>query len=512
MSNVAKTTMGLMIVTLLSKVLGFGRELVLASSYGASLYSDAYLVALNIPNVIFAAIATALATTFIPIYYEANRDGIAGKGINFTNDVINLIVILGAGISILCFIFVEPLVKLFAIGFEGEILKITIKFTKILILGITFIALAEIMKAYLNANNNFSIPAVMFGIPFNLIIILSIFISKKLGPHILPIGTLIAILSRVILQYPYMKKYGYKYEVRLKVENNYIEKMFCLLIPVLIGVGANQINSMIDRTLASTLQEGSISALNYASKLNGFVLGLFIASIAAVIYPILSKLSSDDDKEKFVNTVVKSINSVMILIIPISAGAMILATPIVKVLFQRGAFDAKATEMTSTALVFYSIGLIAFGLTDVLRRVFYSLQDTKTPMINGVLAVLLNIVLNVILIKYMGHAGLAFSTSISAVVSMFLLFTSLQKKIGYFGQDKIIKTTFKSFIATIIMGGVTKIVYKLLIDILGIGFIGEVTSLFGAILLGVIVYGVIVMILKVEEINVLIDRVKKIIK
>ena len=508
MSKIAKSAMYLMIVTILSKILGFGRELVLASSYGASIYSDAYLIALNIPNVIFAAIGTALSTTFIPMYYKCNNSNNKNESLNFTNNLLNIVFVLSIILSILGFIFTKQIVKVFAVGFKGEALKITIDFTRILIFGIIFTSIAEIMKGFLNANNEFSIPGIAFGVPFNIIIIISIIISAKTNPYILPIGTLIAILSRVLYQVPYMKKYGYKYKWSLDFNDEYIKQIIWLVGPVFIGVSVNQVNAIVDRTLASTLQSGSISALNYSSRLNGFVLALFITTIASVIYPTLSKLSANDNQEKFTAAIYKSINTVILLVIPISVGAMVLANPIVRILFQRGAFDARATQMTSIALVFYSIGTVAFGLRDVLGKVFYSLQDTKTPMVNGAMAMGLNIILNIVLVRYMGHAGIAFATSISAIICILLLFNSLKKKIGYFGQDRISKTTIKSLIAAIIMGIITFLTYTFLVSILDIGFISEVISVGISVLVGAIIYGIIILLFKVEEVDMIITVIK----
>jgi putative peptidoglycan lipid II flippase len=241
-------------------------------------------------------------------------------------------------------------------------------------------------------------------------------------------------------------------------------------------------------------------------------MGLFIASIGSVIYPMLSKLSSDNDKQSFQDTIIKSINGIILLVIPISIGAMTLSVPIVKLLFQRGVFDEVATNMTARALTFYSIGLIGFGLRDILGKIFYSLQDTKTPMINGAIAMGLNIVLNLILVKFMGHTGLAFATSISSIICIFLLFKSLKKKIGYFGQDKIVKVTVKSLIAGTLMGIVTLFTYKSLVDLLGFGFVAETVSLFGAIGIGTIVYGILVIMLKVEEVSIITNMVKKKLK
>lgn len=284
--------------------------------------------------------------------------------------------------------------------------------------------------------------------------------------------------------------------------------MSYLIVPVLIGVAVNQVNSMVDRSLASTLVEGSISALNYANRLNGFVMGLFITSICSVIYPMLSKISNYDNEKKFTESIVKSINSVILLVMPISIGAIVLSNPIVKLLFQRGEFDERATYMTSIALIMYSIGMVAFGLREVLAKVFYSLKDTKTPMINAGIAMGMNILLNIILVKQLQLAGLALATSLSGIICIFLLFISLKNKIGYFGQNKILRTSIKSMISALTMGGITYISYKLLGNSLGVGIIMETLSLTISIIIGMITYGVLVIILKVDEVNTIIEIIK----
>ena len=511
MSKVAKVTAGLMIATIIAKVLGFGRELVLASVYGASMYSDAYLTAMNIPTVLFAIIGTTLGTVFIPMYFEVNRDLGEKKALNFTNNVFNIVIIMCILLTILGFVFTEPLVKVFAMGFEGETLKVAIDFTRITITSIVFTGLSYVMTAYLQIKNNFTVPG-LISVPKNIIIITSTILSVKYNPYIMIWGTLIGIATEFLFQLPFAIKNGYKYQPYINIKDKYIKKMSWLIGPVLIGVAVNQINAMVDRTLASTLVEGSISALNYASKLNGFVMALFITSVGAVIYPMLSKLSSEDNKEKFASSVVQSINSVILLVIPISIGAIVLATPIVKLLFQRGEFDARATSMTAIALTMYSIGMVAFGLMDILGKVFYALQDTKIPMINGAITMIMNIVLNIILVKYLKLAGLALATSISTIVCIFLLFVSLNKKIGYFGQDKIIKTTIKSIISAVIMGVVTYFSYDIVSNLLGVGFVKEAISLVVSIGTGAITYGILVILLKVDEVNIITNMIKKKIK
>lgn len=509
MSKVAKATLGLMIVTLLSKVLGFGRELILSSIYGATSYSDAYIVAMNIPIVLFESVGVALATTFIPLYYESEKIG-NGEEVKFTNNVINIILIISFIIGLLGCIFAKQLVNLFAIGFKEDVLYMTIKFTRIMIWSVLFIGITSIMSSILQIKGKFIVPG-LIGIPFSLIIMLSIVLSDRINIYILPIGTLIAVLSKCLFQIPFVYKYGYRYKPIIKINDKYIKKMIWLVGPVFIGVAVNQINTVVDRTLASTLVEGSISALNYANRLNTFVIGLFILSIGSVVYPLLSRLSVDNNNEKYISTIVKSINSVILLVIPVSVGAIVLSKPIVSLLFQRGAFDSKATNMTSIALTFYSIGMVAFGLRDILGKIFYSIQDTKTPMINGAITMFLNIILNLVLVKFMGHGGLALATSLSSIICIILLFRSLKNKIGYFGQDKIIKTTIKSLISAIIMGIGTNYMYIELNGLLGMGFISKAISLFGSIGIGCIIYCILIVILKVNEIEIILKSCNKLI-
>lgn len=512
MSNLAKSAFWLMVVTMLSKVLGFGREIILGYFYGTSAYSDVYIVAMNIPLVVFSSIGVALVTTFIPLYQEALTSKGEERALKFSNNVMSIVVILSIILGVLGFVFAEPLVKLFAMHYTGEKLELAVKFVRIMIGGVVFIGLSNLMTSYLQIKGDFTIPG-MIGFPNNIIIITSIILSAVTGNiYILAIGTLIGMLSQFLFQVPFAIKKGYKFKPTIDFKDEYLKKMLWLVMPVLIGVAVNQINAMVDRSLASGLEDGVITALNNANRLNGFVMGMFIATLGAVIYPTLSKLSTENNKEKFAESVANSVNCVNLLVVPASVGAMILATPVVRILFERGAFNDRSTMLTATALVFYSVGMVGFGLRDILGKVFYSLKDTKTPMINGIIAVVLNIVLNIALVKVMGHGGLALATSLSAIICIILLFISLKKKIGYYGQDKIRSTFIKTVVASLVMGVVTYFVYKFLFGILGLGFIQEAISLGVSIAIGGAIYLALIIVFKVEEVNMAIDMIKKKLK
>lgn len=507
MSKVAKSALGLMIVTILSKVIGFLRETILVSVHGASATADAYITALNIPTVLFAIIGTALATTFIPLYFQVEKEKGKDGALKFANNIFNIVIILSIILSILGFIFAEPLTKVFAIDFTGEKLKIATNFTKVMIWGMIFIGLNNIMTAWLQIKGNFTIPG-MVALPSNICIIYGIILSANGNLKILGILSLLGMVSQFLFQLPFAYKSEYRYKFYIDFKDPYLKRMLILILPVCIGVGVNQLNAVVDRTLASTLGDGIITILNSANKLNFFVLGIFISTISAVIYPMLSRLSSSHDKDNFSKAIQRSISSVVIIMLPISAGAILLSNPIVKIVFERGKFTPEDTIMTATILSCYAIGMIAFGLREILNQVFYSINDTKTPMINGAFAMIINIILNLLLIKILGYKGLALATSISAIIGTALLFYRLKKKIQYYGQDKIINTFVKSFVAVIIMSVCTRTSYNLLVTICPTNMIGDIISTMLSILIGALVYGVTIVVMRIEEVNMIIDMIK----
>lgn len=261
-----------------------------------------------------------------------------------------------------------------------------------------------------------------------------------------------------------------------------------LSIPVLIGVAINDVNVIINKTLASELIDGSISALNYASRLTFLIQGVFVSAITTVIFPLLAKESNNNNISGMKKIMGHGINFILLITIPAAVGMIVLALPIVQVAFERGAFTSRDTVMTSSALIFYSLGLVASSLQLLAARVYYSLQDTRTPMINGGLSVSMNIVLSLILVGFMDHIGLALATSISGTIAVLLLFYGLKKKIGSLGTKGYITTFIKSGTASLIMGVVVYLVYRGLYGVLGISRLNNLISLTVAAGLGVIIY------------------------
>lgn len=425
-NHMKKAAILVMIITLISKTLGFGRDVILSYFYGASYISDAYLISQTIPNVLFGFIGTAIVTAYIPIESKIESSLGIEAGNRYTSNLINIVLVLVLLIFAFSFIFSREIVKVFASGFHGEMLDMTVSFTRISLFGIFFIALFAIYSGFLQIKGDFLTPA-FTGIPFNVVIIASIALSSKLGTGVLLYGTLIATVFQLIVMFPSAKRLGFRYQKFIDFKDDNIKETLAVMYPVIFGASINQINVLIDRSIASSVSVGGISALNYASKLNLFVQGIFVLSIVSVIYPKMARDSANGNIEGLKRTVTKTIKIICIFVIPTTIIFMVFSESIIKLMFGRGAFDYDAIKMSSSALFFYSIGMVGMGTREVLARAFYSLQDTKTPVINATVGVFINIVLNVILSKYLGVGGLALATSISALVTAALMFVSFKK-------------------------------------------------------------------------------------
>lgn len=511
MSKKTKTTaLVLMLIILTSKITGFFRDIVLAQTFGAGEITDAYLTALNIPVVLFDGISAALGTTFIPIYFKIKSSKGQEEVNKFTSNILNIVILISLIFVLLGVIFAPYIVKIFAVGFKGDVFDLTVNYSKILIFSMVFIAINGLVSSYLVASGNVYISGAI-TIPFNIFVIIAIIFASVTESYVMVYGTLIAYIAQLLFQLPLLIKKGYKHRLTVNLRDENIRQILFLVIPVFIGSYINQINAVVNRTLASTLDSGSITALNYANKLNMFAVGVIAVAISTIMYPILSKLASEGNKKLFKINISKSINMIVIIMLPIMVVMTTFSAEIVKVLFEEGSFNSHDTYLTSTALFFYSIGILAYGLKELLAKSFYSLQDTKTPVRNATISVVINIVFSIILVNIMGIGGLALASSISATVTTMLLLISLRKKIGKIGFSYILKTFIKGAIASIVMYIIMRIAYNY-IFIYGSRFALEsrkfiAFNCFISVILGMSTYLIVVFALKVKEVKEMFDAI-----
>ncbi|WKV10201.1 murein biosynthesis integral membrane protein MurJ [Thermoanaerobacterium sp. CMT5567-10] len=489
MSTVRKTAKAaglVMAITFISKITGFLREVVLGSKFGTTKDVDAYNMAQNIPMVLFAAIAASIGTTVIPLFSDYLAKKGKDKAFEFINNLLNVIILMTVVFTIIGAIASPMIVKIMAPGFKGDAYYETLKLTMILLPVMIFIAASNIITGVLQSLQHFAVPA-MIGIPYNIIIIgTALMYGTKYGIYGVALATVVGSIIQVLIQLPVLIKFGFKYRFVLNLKDESIKKVIILAIPVLIGTSIQVINTYVDRMIASYLPAGSIAALNYANRLIGF--DIFSMAIAIVIYPMLSRYFASNNIDEFIKGIKMAVKAILYIMIPVTVGAIIFRVPIVRILFERGAFDERSTYLTSIAFMFYSLGMTANGLRNVLSRGFYSLKDTRTPMINGAIAVLINIGLNLVIVRYLALGGLALSTSVAATAASLMLMYSLRKKIGRIGGNEIASSFVKALIGSAIMGVFAHFVYNGLSKFVTGGKIYDALSLFVTVLISAFIY------------------------
>jgi len=421
----------------------------------------------------------------------------------YTCNLSNALVLMAAIIVVFVLALTQPVVKLFASGFTGETLSLTVKLTRISIFAVFFTGLVNVFSGYLRLHDSFVVPSLV-SFPFSFTIILSLFISAKTNIYVLGVGSVVATASQLVLCIPFLRKTGYTHRRILDFRDRDMKEMIFIALPVIVGAAVNEINVLVNRTLASRIAEGGISALNYANRLNGFVQGLFVVSVTTVLFPMISRMAAEGDLRGLKSYLAEAISMVNLLVIPATVGAMVFAREIVTLLFGRGAFTVEAVNMTASSLFYYSLGMVAFGLRDVLTRAFYALKDTRTPMINATIAVVINIVLNIVMSRFLGIGGLALATSISGIISALLMFVTLRKKIGPFGLKEVTTSFVKIASASILMGIVAYISFRFFRL-----FVSQNMALLAAIAVGTLIYGTLILFMKIPEVDRTVESVKR---
>lgn len=496
--STAVNTVIMIITTFFSKVLGFARELTLSYVYGASTVSDAYLVAFSIPTTLISGIGTAILTAYIAIYTKIQKEK-PQELQEFGNKVMTMTFLLAALILAVFWVLARPIVKIFAVGFPEDTLAMTIALSRVMMCSVLFINTYFILQGYLQIHGKFMVVGLV-SVPLNIFVILFIILSSGRSHMLLSVGVVLGYFFSFLMLYIAAKQCGYSFQPQLDLRDREIRALMLMVFPIFLGKTINQINTMIDRTIASSLTTGTVSALAYGNRITGFVTSVFVVALTTALFPSLSRLSAEKSIGKIKRSFRDSVGIMSLLVLPISAGMMVFSQEIVKLMFERGAFTTYDTVRTSQVLFYYSIGLFFFSVKEVTINVFYALRNTRTPTINSMIAILINIVLNLLLIKKMEHSGLALATSVSGAVTMLMLLISLRRQIGKLGIQCLVISWIKMLVSTLVMAAAVRPVYELIyarseIMLLAFG---------AAVLVGVLIYGVANILLRTREMGMLI--------
>ena len=454
-----KSTLVVGSMTLLSRILGFIRDVVIAQTFGANASTDAFLIAFKIPNFmrrLFAEGAFSQAFTPILSEYKTQRDPEEIKSlIDHVAGTLGGLLLL---ISILSMLAAPLLVFIFAPGFihspekfalTGQMLQITFPY-------LFFIALTAFAGSVLNTYGQFAIPA-FTPVLLNVTMILA---AWYLAPYFtqpivaLAWGVFLAGILQLLFQLPFLQRLHLLPRPRLNFKHEGVIRIRNLMIPALFGVSVSQINLLVDTLLASFLVTGSVTWLYYSDRLMEFPVGVFGMALATVILPNLSKQIAQGDQERFVLTLDWALRWTFIVVIPATVGLMVMAQPILTTLFHKGQFGQQDVIMTTRSLLTYSIGMLGFVSVKVLASGYYARQDTRTPVRIGIIAMITNICLNLIFIYPLQHAGLALSTSLAALLNSWLLYRGLRQQNVYTPQAGWLALLVRIALANVVMAAI----------------------------------------------------------
>ncbi len=500
--------------TLLSRILGFVRDVVIAWFFGAGLSSDAFFVAFRIPNLLRRLFAEgSLSIAFIPVFTEYLTHQGKAEAFDLARSALRLLAGILVITALLGILLAPWIIRVIAPGFMAspEKFELTVSLTRIMFPYVFFICLVALCMGILNTLGHFAAPA-LAPVFLNIALIFSaFFISPHMADPVtgLGIGVIIGGFLQLGLQVPFLIKKGFYFWQKTSLVHPGLKKVGTLMLPAVLGASVYQVNILVGTLLASLLPEGSVSYLYYADRLVQFPLGIFAIATATAVLPSLSRQAAAKDINALCDTFAHAMKLVFFITIPSMVGLIVLREPIVALLFKRGAFDAETTRLTAQALLYYSVGLWAFSAVRIVVSTFYAMQDTKTPMKMAVISIGTNIVLGILLMIPLKHGGLALATSISSALNLGMLVYALRAKLGSLGWRNIATSAGKTLLCSLIMGGMVRGMAWLIIPPGG----GDLPVLLGgltaSIVAGLLLYTLFSFLMKSRELETVWGIVRK---
>ncbi len=501
-----RTTIVVMIVTLLSKIFGFLRDKIIWYFFGVGVVSDAFMLAYGVPSLILTVVAAAFVTGFIPMYTNVKENESEEAANDFVNNIFNIMGFLALGLGILMLIFPGAMVKVAASGFNKETYDLAAQFVRIMSISIISIALIQLGTGYLNVNQSFVLPNVI-TIPSNLIVIGTTVIAHKTGQTtLLPYGALVGYLLQSFIIYMYMRRFGFRYKFHMNFKDPNLMRMIYLAGPILISTVVLSVSDLIRMNAATIIHgEGGYSFIMMSTRLFGFASGLFVVGALSVAYPTIAQAASRKDKAQVVYSMNDAIAFISLFVIPTTIGAVLLSHEIVT--FVYGGGEVLPQDLIILGGVFMAdvFGLYFYALKELFLRIFYSFQDSVTPLKAQILHAISGIVLFFVLGYTLGISGLPLATSIAVTISGGYLCFNLLKMFNQLGMGMIIHDLGKILLSSIIMGLTVYFGKKFFIAKMSL-----TTMFLVVVILAVLVYGTLLFILDVKVFKELIpDQLKR---
>ena len=442
------------LATLVSRITGFVRDIVVAGVFGAGLAADSFYVAYRIPNMLRELFAEgSMSAGFIPVFTEYLAKRSRDEARALASATFTALLLILTGICMIGIYFAPGVVRIIAPGFSNTADKIdlTVRLTRIMFPYLLFIGLAAIAMGILNVLHAFGVPA-LSPVMLNVSMVSSVFFLCPLldEPVVgLAVGALVGGALQWLVQLPQLHRKGFLMQWRLRLSDPGVRRIGWLILPAMLGQSVAQINILVNNRFASFLPQGSVTYLFYGMRLIYFPLGIFGVALATAIMPTLSAQAVEGRVGRMRETFSFGLRLVFFIVFPAMIGLILLRVPIVEILYQHGRFTSADTQGTATAVLFYALGLIGFASVRIVVPFFYALQDTRTPVKAAVFALILNIALSLALMDPLKHGGLALATSLASTANFLILAWILRRRIGRIDGRRIARSYLRVLAASI---------------------------------------------------------------
>ncbi len=509
-SNFLKNGLLLSVLSVIVAILSFTREIVFADYFGVTALADAYTVAIQTPEILAAVVWEALNTIVIPIYTEQRYLKGDKRAAFFTSNILSIVCIGLIVLIILTEIFANEIIFIMSPGFTGEIHELAAILMRCAMPMILFEGITRIYSAILNVYEKFAFPKIISTFRNICIIVFLLLFYEKIGVFSAVYGLVFGVIIECLVCVIYAQKYS-RYIPYLNIKEPYLKKAGALVIPILISTGVAEINQFVDKVIASFLDSGSLASLSYALKLSSIIQIIFINNVIILMFPTFSEYAARGEKKELATSFVQTVNTLILVCTPLVFGSFILREEIITVIFARGAFDTAAVPIVGNVFVLYMVCGLFSALRGIGIKLLTVCGDTSSVMINSTIGVAMNIILDIILSKIWGVIGVALASAVSLTITGISLLRISKYKLSAISYRNTCILSVKVLLSSVCMCYAIFFINKIQEFWYGIDS-GSLLFLSIAlkIILGIVVYFIILLLLKTDEVRKLLSHIKKV--
>lgn len=498
--------------TLVGRLLGLARDVVVAHLFGAQAETDAFFLAFRVPYLLTLMVAGALTATFVPLFSYRLALGRKREAWDLSINIGNIIALILVAVTVVLVVIAPWFIPLIGPGLSGETINRAVFLFRILMIGFVFEGLTGLVVGMLNSLRRFALAAFAPAVGTVVTLVVTVTLAGRLGITALAVGFVAGWAAGLLVLFPGLRGEEIHYRPRIDWHDPGVREVGGMVWPILLGSAVGKVSAFVIQLLGSYLEEGAISSLNYADKLFQLPLGLFVAGITVPIFPLLSEQVATKAPERVKATLDFALRLMGFLLVPATVGIILLRYPLIGLLFEHGEFKAADTSRTAWALLFLCLGLYAYAGRDTVTRVFYAYHDTRTPVKISVITVAFTIGLAYLFMQWLGVGGLTLGMTVALVINFVVLIWLLRRKIGVIGLARTAGSLLRVLGVSAVMGAVIWLVDWRLAEAVGATSGGYGLRLAVGVVVGVAVFLLAARLVKMPELAEAVDMLRAVLK